>query len=202
MAKRSGSEVAHSMGKIRALILAGGRSSRMGRDKASLHYQGQRLIDVMVDLLGSFLGSRSLVLISGNVPGYQCILDELSEQGPIEGLRCALAEIEDGESLLVVPVDMPLLTKECLGQLEQGTTAKADFVRFIESELPCIFSVSPKLRAALSVLSEPGTEKGQRSFRQLFLQLQGKSLKCSSPKALCNANTPEHWEDVLNEAKT
>ncbi|MBV2168634.1 MAG: molybdenum cofactor guanylyltransferase [Bdellovibrio sp.] len=187
------------MDKVKALVLAGGKSSRMGRDKALLHYRGQRLIDVMIDLLESLVGDGSRVLVSGNVAGYLCVPDEHPEQGPLEGLRCALPEIENGEVLLVVPVDMPLLTKACLEELLRDTCQMKDFIRFSDSELPCIFAVSAKLREVLYGVSN--LQKSQRSFRHLFLQLEGESRTCSNPKVLCNTNTPEEWEEVLNESK-
>lgn len=190
------------MDKIHALVLAGGRSSRMGQNKALLSYQGQRLIDVMVGLLEFLVGGRSRILVSGQVAGYRCVVDEHPGQGPLEGLRCALKEVENGEALLVVPVDMPLLTKTCLEELLKESSVMKDFIHFSESELPCVFSVSEKLREVLLTLSDPNLEKSQRSFRHLFLRLEGEVRMCSDAKALCNANTPEEWQEVLNESKT
>lgn len=190
------------MDKFRALVLAGGRSSRMGQDKALLDYQGQRLIDVMMDLLESVTEDRSRILVSGQVAGYPCVLDEHPGLGPLEGLRCALKEVENGETLLVVPVDMPLLTKACLEDLLEKSSVMKDFIRFSESELPCVFLVSEKLREVLLTLSDPHLEKNQRSFRRLFLRLEGEVRRCSDSKTLCNTNTPEEWQEVLNESKT
>lgn len=185
------------MAKLRALILAGGKSSRMGRDKALLPYRGRRLIDVMAELLEPLVGSLSSLLVSGKVTGYTCVPDEYPEQGPLEGLRCALKEIENGESLLVVPVDMPLLTRSCLEDLFPDPSVRKDFIRFSDSELPCVFFVSEKLRQCILDLSSPDLGKSQRSFRQLFLRLEGQTRPCVNPEVLCNTNTPEEWQEIL-----
>lgn len=185
------------MSNIWGLVLAGGKSSRMGQDKALLFYRGQRLIDFMVSLLATITGAPNRVLVSGKIAGYSCIEDEFPTRGPLEGLRCALKKIPDGDLLVVVPVDMPLLTPQSLNELLQSVFSAKNFVRFSESELPCVLVVSKKLRDVLCGLSEPSVVSHKRSIKVFFSHLEGATICCASPQVLSNANTPEEWQELF-----
>lgn len=185
------------MSRVWGLVLAGGKSSRMRQDKALLSYQGQRLIDWMVKVLVTTIADASKVLISGKIAGYFCVEDEMTERGPLEGLRCALKKIPDGDILIVVPVDMPLLSPECLKELLALAGTGKDFVRFSGSELPCALNISEKVRAVLVTLSAPSVANSERSFKTFFSRLKGETRECSNPRVLCNTNTPEEWQEIF-----
>ena len=93
-------------GRLDVVVLAGGASRRMGRDKATLRVDGQRLVDRVVarmdgvaDHVWVARGSRSL--------GRD---DELADvdgcTGPLAGILAAL-RASDAELLGIVPVDAP-----------------------------------------------------------------------------------------------
>ena len=71
-----------------SLLLAGGKSSRMGQDKRFLVFQGQTLVERSLALLQN-TGSDQL-LISGELAGYKSIPDLLPDSGPLGGLHAAL----------------------------------------------------------------------------------------------------------------
>jgi molybdopterin-guanine dinucleotide biosynthesis protein A len=94
---------------VNAFVLAGGQSTRMGRDKALLPFAGRALVEHMLDLL------RSLDLdpcICGSRPDLarfaQVIPDETAHRGPLSGLCAALAD-SDSDLNLFVPVDLPMI---------------------------------------------------------------------------------------------
>ena len=102
--------------KIGGVVLAGGRSSRMGENKALMTYQGQKLVDHMANLLRQ--AGCAAVHISGEVPGYDCIADAVRHEGPVRAMTDLLRCFSDRyERLLFVPVDMPLIAVEPLRQL-------------------------------------------------------------------------------------
>ncbi|NUN07296.1 MAG: molybdenum cofactor guanylyltransferase [Bdellovibrio sp.] len=185
------------MDNVWGLVLAGGKSSRMGQAKALLPYKGQRLIDSMVSLLAEITGAPERVLVSGKVVGHSCIEDEVPGKGPLEGLRCVLKNIPDGDILVVVPVDMPLLTPGSLKELLLPSLLKENFVRFTESELPCVLVISKKTTDVLSALSEPSVASHKRSVQGFFAQLAGMTVACGNPRVLVNANTPEEWQEIF-----
>ena len=96
------------------VVLAGGRSSRMGRDKARLAWRDQSLLALACARLQA--AGACKVVVSGDYPEYAGIPDALPALGPLGGLASVVDALPDGV-LLLVPVDMPLLTPELLDRL-------------------------------------------------------------------------------------
>lgn len=91
-----------------AIILAGGRSSRMGCDKALLSWNGQRAIDRIADLARS--AGAGAVLVSGRDYGLPFISDPEPECGPAAGVITTAAAMQGVTRILVLAVDAPTLT--------------------------------------------------------------------------------------------
>lgn len=186
------------MAEVWGLVLAGGRSSRMGQCKARLPYRGKQWIDVMVGTLADVLGDSSKVLVSGKFEEYRCVEDEFLGRGPLEGLRRVVELIPEGDVLIVVPVDMPLLIPENLQLLLKNLLSReVDFVKFSHSELPCALRISLGLKERLKSMGEKSMPRHQRSFKNLFGQLHGWIEECLDTKVLINVNTPEEWQEIL-----
>ena len=98
-------------------VLAGGRSSRMGRDKALADLEGKTLVAGAVDLLRSvgltpvIAGARSDLADLAPI-----IFDKTPDLGPLSGICSALAPME-AELGVFIPVDMPLLPASLLKYL-------------------------------------------------------------------------------------
>jgi molybdenum cofactor guanylyltransferase len=90
-------------------VLAGGRSSRMGRDKALVQFAGRPLVAHALSLLhnagipASIAGSRSTLTEFSPV-----IEDEHPDQGPLSGI-CAALKSGTVRWAVFVPIDLPLL---------------------------------------------------------------------------------------------
>jgi molybdopterin-guanine dinucleotide biosynthesis protein A len=101
-------------------LLAGGKSSRMGQDKATVEFEGEPLWQRQIRLLKSL--GPSEILISGRPDGpyvgssYKIIYDHEEGQGPLAGLA-ALLEACATSHLLVLAVDMPWMTRTALDQI-------------------------------------------------------------------------------------
>src|SRR5438132_12062068 len=103
-------------------VLVGGRSRRMGRDKAGLPYQGGTLAGAVARAVEAAAGSAILV---GN-PGLGGIPDLYPGEGPLGGILTALNHTTT-EWNLIVACDMPELTSSFLsGLLAQAETAACD----------------------------------------------------------------------------
>jgi molybdenum cofactor guanylyltransferase len=168
-----------------ALILAGGKSSRMGQDKALLTLNGQSLLEHMQQL--AIAAGASEVLVSRNQPGF--IQDSVAQQGPLAGILAALAHCK-APLLLVLPIDTPLLTVASLKQLLQRADGHTAY--FANSPLPCLLAVN----TALSSVIATQLQGGQRSVKALLTQLNGKTLTITATELL-NTNTPEDWQRCL-----
>ncbi len=97
-------------------VLAGGRSSRMGRDKALLPLDGRTLIDRVAGLVQRAAGNVTLIAPEGRYMGYPVIPDLIANQGPLGGLYTALSATKASWNLLVA-CDMPGVTLEFLENL-------------------------------------------------------------------------------------
>jgi molybdopterin-guanine dinucleotide biosynthesis protein A len=103
--------------KFSAVLLAGGESKRMGQDKALIAIRGKPLWLRQLDLLRRLHPSEILVSARTDpewLPrGIDFIEDAQPSRGPLSGITACLARIQT-EHLLVLAVDMPFMTEECL----------------------------------------------------------------------------------------
>jgi molybdopterin-guanine dinucleotide biosynthesis protein A len=137
---------------VNAFVLAGGQSTRMGRDKALLPFAGRALVEHMLDLL------RSLDLdpcICGSRPDLarfaQVIPDETAHRGPLSGLCAALAD-SDSDLNLFVPVDLPMIPPGFLRWLRaraETSQALATIPRYGGRPQPLCAVYSRRLREGL-----------------------------------------------------
>jgi molybdenum cofactor guanylyltransferase len=95
-------------------ILAGGKSSRMGVDKAFLDFGGQTLLDRALDLMGAVCERAAIVGDPARFSKYEFVVaDIFSGCGPLAGIHAALVD-SSAELNLMLAVDMPFVSKELL----------------------------------------------------------------------------------------
>lgn len=163
------------------VVLAGGRSSRMGTDKAFLEYRGRPLIDHMMGLLKE-AGAKD-VWVSGSLAGYPCIPDEEKFEGPAMAIRTVLRRLEraDVSGVLFVPVDMPALTPDLLRELgrRQGGAYYQGWP--LPAFLP-LKEISPEDKSIKGLL---------RTMRIPACEMPEGHHAC-----FINVNTPEEWREA------
>jgi len=94
---------------VNGFVLAGGRSTRMGTDKALLHYAGRPLIGHAVELLKVAGAEPHIVGTRPDLAAYAPIVEDLHPVcGPLGGIEAALAS-SSSEWNVFLPVDLPLL---------------------------------------------------------------------------------------------
>ena len=102
---------------ISAVLLAGGESRRMGKDKATLLFCGRPLWKIQFDLLRTLQPEEIFVSARTDPPwrpsDVQFVSDEPPSRGPLSGLSAALARIST-DHLLALAIDMPLMTENYL----------------------------------------------------------------------------------------
>lgn len=186
---------------IVGVLLAGGQSTRMGRDKATLVVAGERLVDRVASALAAGLvaaGERKpRLVVCGEVEGYECVADALPGLGPVAGLAAAAERLSGvARWLLVVPVDLPALTPAALAPLLGVRDGAA--VAYEGHALPALLPSGPRLDAALdAVLAAPRAR--DRSMIRLLALLDARRipLDLAHAPSLVNANTPAELEDAL-----
>lgn len=184
-----------------AAVLAGGRSSRMGRDKALLRLGGQTLLARALDLLERLGADR--ILLSGR-EGSGSVADLHPYAGPPGALLSLLAHLRreeglDGSPLLLIPVDMPLLNVEVLARLP-AALGSARAIHYEGEVFPCVFRATEALHDHLQGLFAGEREAGgKRSMKALLAALEATALpKGDIPDAVfMNVNQPGEWEAFL-----
>jgi len=167
--------------KIAGVVLAGGESSRMGRDKALLDYNGKPLLDHMIGLLKQ--AGFDDIYVSGDLDGYRCIPDSAPHEGPAYAIVGVLEHLDHYDGVLFVPVDMPLLSIDALRLL-------------IREEKGGFFKGSP-LPAFIPKLSH---KKPANSVKALLenLHIYYLILPPELEQCMTNTNTPEEWKEALH----
>jgi molybdopterin-guanine dinucleotide biosynthesis protein A len=185
---------------IRALVLAGGSSTRMHRDKALLEYQGRTQLDRAVELAARhaadvFVSVRASQTSEPARSHRPLIVDALPGEGPLVGIRSALAA-QPGVAWLVIACDLPFLSDVALDQLlaERDPAVLATAFRSTHDGLPEPLCAvwEPAAAPALSAYAAAGG----RCPRKFLLRHAVTLLEPRDRRALDNVNTPEEYADA------
>jgi len=188
---------------VLGLILAGGLSSRMERDKATLEYQGKSQLERTFELLTrhverAFVSVRAAQATDAARARFAQILDSVEGEGPLVGIRSALAARTEA-AWLVLACDLPFLSDAALEQLlaERDPTLLATAYRSVHDGLPePLCAVWEPAAAAKLAAYQAGGGNCPRGF----LIRHAPAVKILEPKdrrALDNVNTPEEYAQAL-----
>lgn len=181
-----------------ALILAGGKSSRMGEDKALISWQGMPMLKRVYQVASKC--TEKVHIITPWPERYQAILSEKCEwliesnsgQGSLVGFAQGLAQIES-DWILLLGCDLPLLKSDII----------QDWGTQLSRLSPEILALVPKqsqgweplcgfYRQQIKIELEKFIDRGDRSFQNLLSQIPVQPLFIDSEiaKMLRNCNTP------------
>ncbi|WP_094751981.1 molybdenum cofactor guanylyltransferase [Psychromonas sp. CD1] len=183
--------------RIAGVVLAGGLSSRMGSDKASLLLAQKTLLKKAQELLLSL--PLKDVFISGFYDGYRCIIDLEKGMGPIGALySCEQTLCDDYDAMFIIPVDMPLLNLSVCQSLLQQSKHHKEGIYYENALFPLIIPLNSHLKKALTRIFNSDLSC-QRSLYGLLKTLKSHALKASQEENfyLQNSNTPEQWQRCL-----
>lgn len=179
-------------GDATGVVLAGGKSLRMGRDKAGLAFRGRSLLDHMLDLLAQ--GGVHPSIVSGQYAGYPCIPDAAPDGGPIAGML-AVAEALPGRRLLFVPIDMPLLDPRLIRRL-LTEAVDAVCVRFEDYALPMRLDANAFVRDRLHAAALESGRRRSVLALQAAVGVESLPLGAEDAAAMGNCNTPAEWDGL------
>lgn len=102
---------------LSAILLAGGKSARMGRDKALLPFRGTTLLDWQLQKLRG-LGVGDIMIAGGDYrrEGARTVADEYPGRGPLGGMHACMKQARN-PACLVLSVDVPLVPPQALAAL-------------------------------------------------------------------------------------
>jgi molybdopterin-guanine dinucleotide biosynthesis protein A len=201
------------------VVLAGGKSSRMGANKALLMrnsstYNGQsrgseNMLSYSKNLLKN-IGINNIVVSGhiddGNTETY--VADQFAELGPMGGIYSVIKKYQP-KALLILPVDLPLMTQQTLQQLKMKGELSQKACFFTDHFLPLYLpnnafveqfftsNFAQYQQGHKSAVNEKGDKKKNGpSIRSMFAQVPHQALALKSPQCLFNSNTPEEWQQA------
>lgn len=137
-----------------AVILAGGQSRRMGRDKAWLPLDGQPLVARQIAIVRELAPAD--IFISGRADtdytslGCPVLTDEFADAGPLAGIAVGLAAAS-APLVLVLAVDMPDMASAALRRLLEPCAAEVGVVPRVNRRVEPLAAFYPKAAAPLAV---------------------------------------------------
>lgn len=186
-----------------ALILAGGESRRMGRDKAELVLGEQTLLQRATTIVQPLFSN---VIVSVRTPRTTCespqVMDDLSHAGPLAGLAAGLARADTGW-VFALACDMPFITPhliEFLATLRPGVEAVVPVVQGYPQPMAAFYATR-----CLSALREVLDHSGRHSLRELLDRIEvcyvdEDKISATTPAlhSFFDLDTPEDLERAIN----
>lgn len=200
--------------QLGGIILAGGKSHRMGTDKANLRLRGRTFVEHLVT---KFQSAGLPVVIVGSAQTncapaekqdhgspvlFTC--DQRLDAGPLEGVRMGLATLAAiAEFGFVISCDSPLLKMDLVSYL---FTRIGSFQAIAPRSESKIFGTTAIYRTEIHPLIEQEFANGNHSVKKMLGRLHVQyievdELRVVDPElvSLININTPEEYERVLVE---
>ena len=186
-------------------VLAGGRSSRMGTDKAFLELNGRTLLNRALDLLHVLTPEVRIVGPASRFAAYGPVVeDKYAGRGPLAGIHAALTASAT-ELNLVLAVDLPFVTESLLRFIvEQAHTSDALVTapRIAGGYQP----LCAVYRRAFASHAQAALEGGRNKIDALFVAETTRVLEESelnrfafSAAMFENLNTPEDLRRAVSE---
>lgn len=174
------------------VILAGGKSRRMGVDKATLLWQGEPLLERIIH---GFSGCREILLSGGNVTPpepVRRIADRYPGCGPLAGVHAALCEMQQ-ELLFVTTCDAPLIDRRTAERLLSHLDDHDAVVPV--SEDGYLQPLAGLYRRRVLPIAAQMLENGELRMRSFLGRLDVLAVPCSAlpygELTVSNLNTPE-----------
>lgn len=193
--------VRHEEPRLNGLVLVGGKSTRMGEDKAQLSYHGMPQSDFAVQLLEE-KGLETFVSVRAHqkIENHKTITDAFVGLGPF-GAICSAFMKNPNEAYLVLATDLPYVSAEVIESLlekrnpkKTATAIKGKSAKFME---PLITIWEPKAYPILlNYLAQ-----GYSCPRKILINSEVEIVEIDDA-LIRNVNTPDEFENVKKELNT
>lgn len=186
------------------LLLAGGKSSRMGINKAELIYDGVTFLEKMIEK-GKALGIEEIFL-SGLEKEYEnakVIWDIYPDRGPLGGLHACMKQMKT-PFCLILPVDAPGLPNEILEELlNYHENQRAGLKQ--KEEIALLWHHGERIEPLIAIYPISAAESIENVIREkaapVFRALDCIGYECfhreTEENIIINVNTPELYQELL-----
>jgi len=192
--------------KLYGLVLAGGRSRRMGRDKALLERDGQTQLQYAFSLLKDltdrqFVSTRADQQDDPERQRFPQIVDRYDDLGPVAGILSAL-ETQPDTAWLVIACDLPNLDKRTLEYLVENAAREKPFTAYRSSHDGLPEPLCAIYRSRSAAIIRAFIADGIVCPRKMLIRSDSDLLDQPNPAALDNVNTPDDLaSSILQSAR-
>src|SRR5258708_31138321 len=187
---------------VTAFILAGGKSTRMGTDKAFLEYQGRTLLARVLDLASSVASEVRIVGSREKFGDFAPVVEDVFRDcGPLGGIHAALLTSAT-ELNVILAVDTPRISTIFLKYLIRQARAAPDAAVVVPRAGGGWQPLCAVYRPEFAEAAENALRAGWNRIDPLFGAVRTRVVEESELKAahfpigiFCNLNTPEEWEE-------
>ena len=186
--------------KIEIGILAGGKSTRMGKNKALLEWNNRSFLQTLRDELQEFSRVSISAAQKGIYEDYglDVVYDEHQDIGPMEGIYQILKHAQK-EYVFICAVDMPFITKDLVAYMTEYISSDYDCYCMMDEEhmhpLCAIYS------KRMLPLIEELIQSRQYRLMKLLNQVRTKYIRletsCFEKKVVRNINTKEEYRSLI-----
>jgi molybdenum cofactor guanylyltransferase len=192
---------------VNAFVLAGGLSTRMGRDKAFLQLGGLTLLERALEVATSATGTAARIVGQAGKFGIfgTVIEDVYPDCGPLGGIHAALAQTSTDLNLMLA-VDLPFVRLEFLSFL-LAQARKATAIAVVPRAGGGLQPLCAVYRRSFGEVAERSLRAGRNKVEALFREVQTQIVEPQelkqnnfSEEMFRNLNTPEEWEEAASRA--
>jgi molybdopterin-guanine dinucleotide biosynthesis protein A len=196
------------VGDITGFVLAGGKSSRMGQDKALLELAGRTLLERAMALVRSVTPEVWIVGSSTKFEHFGTVVEDAhTNRGPLGGIHAALRSTRSELNLLLA-VDLPFVEAPFLAYLAK-TARESDAMVTVVRDSGHWQPLCAVYRRSFGVLAEEALLQRKNKIDALFKEAKTRvidedemTVQGFNPAMFHNLNTPEDWraaEQILGK---
>jgi molybdopterin-guanine dinucleotide biosynthesis protein A len=189
---------------VYGLVLSGGKSKRMGQDKALLERDGQSQLAFMMSLLEPlveqlFVSTRDEQKDESERRQFAQIIDRYDDMGPLAGILSAMDEYPDVD-WLVVACDLPNIRVETIRHLLANRSADHPFTAYVSSHDGLPEPLCAIYRCGSADTIRTFSDDGAHCPRKILIRSDTCLIEQLDPASLDNINTPDDLADSILKA--
>jgi molybdenum cofactor guanylyltransferase len=192
----------HAVDPVTAFVLAGGKSSRMGQDKAFLQLGGCTLLARAMELARAAAGGVYIVGSSEKFAAFgPVIADVYPERGPLGGIHAALSQTDTDPNLMIA-VDLPFLNPSFLKYLI-SRARESQAVVVVPKVSGSLQPLCAIYRRSFAEIAERSLRAGRNKIDSLFSEIQTRVIEQEelqqngfAEEMFRNLNTLEDWNEA------
>ena len=190
------------MDSVTGFVLAGGKSSRMGEDKAFMQLFGRTLLTHALELARAATGSAWIVGSREKFASFGQVAEDIYPgHGPLAGIHKALTSTQT-ELNLILAVDMPFLQPDFLNYLvAQACDSTAAVV--VPEAGRCLQPLCAVYRREFAKVAERSLVANRNKIERLFAEVRTRVIKREelkrngfSEEMFRNLNTELDWQEA------